>query len=76
MNVIIMGERFRKMEEIKFGTLLIYNNGIEDERLVVMGIKEGFIKIFNVKSETTEWMEISELKRLINNNEIFEIINY
>lgn len=64
------------MEEIKFGTLLIYNNGIEDERLVVMGIKEGFIKIFNVKSETTEWMEISELKRLINNNEIFEIINY
>ncbi|MDY5929288.1 MAG: hypothetical protein SPJ27_04545 [Candidatus Onthovivens sp.] len=64
------------MEEIKFGTLLIYNNGIEDERLVVMGIKEGFVKIFNVKSETTEWMEISELKRLINNNEIFEIINY
>lgn len=64
------------MEEIKFGTLLIYNNGIEDERLVVMGIKEGFIKIFNVKSETTEWMEINELKRLINNNEIFEIINY
>lgn len=64
------------MEEIKFGTLLIYNNGIEDERLVVMGIKEGFIKIFNIKSETTEWMEISELKRLINNNEIFEIINY
>lgn len=63
------------MAVIKFGTVLIFHNYPNDERMVVMGLDKEFIKVYNLNSERTELLELSYLKPYIENKEL-EIVNY
>lgn len=63
------------MAVIKFGTVLIFHNYQNDERMVVMEVDKDFIKVYNINSERNDLLELSELKPYIENKEI-EIVNY
>ena len=61
------------MAVIKFGTVLIFHNYQNDERMVVMEVDKDFIKVYDINSERNELL--GELKPYIENKEI-EIVNY
>lgn len=57
------------MAKIKFASVLMFHN-LVDEKLVVMGFDEDYIKVYNIHTERDEFFEIDEFKTLLKNKEI------